>query len=90
MDFSFFFQILKSFKAFHKAFDTKDIETFQVNKNKPPKEKRSSPRTDLDSIEIAHVTEEEADALKMRSFFDACPSSYCYGNFQLFINVVSF
>ena len=60
---------LKSFKAFHKVFDTKDIDTFPVNSEQAPKlqEKRSSPRTDLDQIEIERVTEEEAEALKMRS-----------------------
>ena len=60
---------MKSFKAFHKVFDTKDIDAFPVTSEQAPKlqEKRSSPRTDLDTIEIEHVTEEEAEALKMRS-----------------------
>jgi hypothetical protein len=54
-------------QAFHKVFDTKDIDTFPVNTEQAPKiqEKRSSPRTDLDTIEIERVTEEEAEALKM-------------------------
>ena len=68
---SFFVTVnyLISSKAFHKAFDTKDIDTFPVNSEQASKlhEKRSSPRTDLDTIEIERVTEEEAEALKMRS-----------------------
>ena len=38
-----------------------------MNGNQAPKEKRASPRTDVETIEIEHVTEEEAEALKMRS-----------------------
>ena len=38
-----------------------------MNENKAPQEKRASPRTDVETIEIEHVTEEEAEALKMRS-----------------------
>ena len=68
---SFFVTVnyLISSKAFHKAFDTKDIDTFPVNSEQASKlhEKRSSPRTDIDTIEIERVTEEEAEALKMRS-----------------------